>query len=158
MVDSMKSRTEEYFALRQKEMPTEDKVKEDPLSAGIVAGASSGHIEIEDDWTAYHKSLELSEFIKGDLNRLYMNGIEEEYFQTDERQALLTNSLMLWCMLHKETSYRQGMHEIVAPIVWVLEEELRYCSSHSHEGRKPSRWRERWRPPRSGYSRPLCDT
>ncbi len=130
MMDVLRSRTEEYYALRQKEIPTEDKVKEDPLSAAQMAGASSRDDDIEDDWTAYHKSLELSEFIKGDLTRLYMNGVEEEYFQTEERQALLTNVLMLWCMLHKETSYRQGMHEVVAPILLVLEEELGDCSSH----------------------------
>ena len=84
----IKGKTDEYYALRHKEMPTEDKVKGRYLSAVQMAKATSEDDEIEDDWTAYHKSLELSEFIKGDLRRLYMRGIEEEYFQT-ARQALL---------------------------------------------------------------------
>lgn len=52
-----------------------------------------------------------------------MNGIEDEYFKNERRQGMLLNILFLWASLHPKTSYRQGMHEIVAPILYVLEQE-----------------------------------
>ena len=53
-----------------------------------------------------------------------MNGISEEYFKTERRQAMLLNILFVWSSLHSTTSYRQGMHEITAPILYVLEQEI----------------------------------
>lgn len=52
-----------------------------------------------------------------------MNGVADEYFKTEKRQAMLLNILFIWSKLHPDTSYRQGMHEIVAPIFYVLEQE-----------------------------------
>jgi hypothetical protein len=52
-----------------------------------------------------------------------MNGVADDYFKTDRRQAMLLNVLFLWAQFHPQTSYRQGMHEIAAPLLLVLEEE-----------------------------------
>jgi hypothetical protein len=73
----------------------------------------------------------LISFIKGDLERLYMNGVTDEYFKTDRRQAMLLNILFIWAQLHPQTSYRQGMHEIVAPFLLVLEEEREEWAMHT---------------------------
>jgi hypothetical protein len=107
------------------------KVAADPLS-GLAADSDSGsgagaggEAEASDEWTAYYKNVELSNFINGDLDRLYMNGIDDEYFQKPERRQILLNVLLLWALLHKKTSYRQGMHELAGPILFVLEEEMR---------------------------------
>lgn len=53
-----------------------------------------------------------------------MSGIEDEYFQHPSRRDLILDVLYIWAATHKTTSYRQGMHEIVAPILFVLEMEL----------------------------------
>ena len=63
-------------------------------------------------------------FIQGDLERLYMNGIEGEYFQEPHRARALLNVLFVWAEQHPGTAgYRQGMHEIAAPVLLALEAE-----------------------------------
>lgn len=121
----------DYYKLKEDKMPSLVKVAADPLSglasdsdSGSAAGAG-GEAEAGDEWTAYYKNVELSNFINGDLDRLYMNGIDDEYFQKPERRQILLNVLLLWALLHKKTSYRQGMHELAGPILFVLEEEMR---------------------------------
>lgn len=52
-----------------------------------------------------------------------MNGIEDSYFHTPERQALLLHVLFIWSSVHDSIGYRQGMHEIAGPILFVVEEE-----------------------------------
>ena len=52
-----------------------------------------------------------------------MSGIEDEYFQIPRRRDIILTVLFLWASQHKITSYRQGMHEIAGPILYVLETE-----------------------------------
>jgi TBC1 domain family protein 5 len=108
----------DYEVLKNKILPSLDKVKADPLSA-----LSSGEGQSE-EWSQYYKNVELSNFIKGDLDRLYLTGIEEEnYFQTKNRRGMLLSILFLWSLQNPSTSYRQGMHEIVGCILFVIETE-----------------------------------
>jgi hypothetical protein len=68
--------------------------------------------------------VEVVKFIQGDLERLYMAGIEGEYFQEAGRARVLLNVLFVWAEEHPHTSgYRQGMHEIAAPVLLALEAE-----------------------------------
>ena len=54
-----------------------------------------------------------------------MNGLVNElYFQNKRNQDILLHVLFVWSHLHKNTGYRQGMHEIVAPILYVLQNEI----------------------------------
>eukprot|EP01043_Picozoa_sp_COSAG02_P000981 COSAG02_NODE_20_length_53673_cov_86.864841_16_plen_231_part_00 len=70
-----------------------------------------------------------------DVNRIYP---EEEFFASVSIRALLTDVLTIWALEHPYTedtpealgtptaqSYRQGMHELLAPFVYVLENEKR---------------------------------
>lgn len=108
----------DYNALKLKILPSLDKVSVDPLS-----GFSSGG-EQSEEWSQYYKNIELSNFIKGDLDRLYLTGIEEDgYFQTANRRSMLSSILFLWSLQNPTTSYRQGMHEIVGCILYVVEIE-----------------------------------
>lgn len=61
--------------------------------------------------------------IKADLERLYPTGCGE-HFLAPARQELLLSVLSLWADLHPDTGYRQGMHEVLAPFVLVLEKEV----------------------------------
>ena len=74
----------------------------DPLSA-LSTGDDQGS-----EWNAYYKNIELANFIKGDLERLYLNGVDEEYFHTPERRALLLSILFIWSAINPAISYRQG--------------------------------------------------
>jgi TBC1 domain family protein 5 len=36
---------------------------------------------------------------------------------------MMLDVLFIWCKLHPDVGYRQGMHEILAPILWVVERD-----------------------------------
>lgn len=48
---------------------------------------------------------------------------ENPYFRQPETQRMLLDILFVFCRLNPDVGYRQGMHEIVAPILWVVERE-----------------------------------
>jgi hypothetical protein len=119
---------QDYHDLKSRVMPSIDKVKDDPLSALSVGD------KISDEWSAYYKNVELNNFIKGDLDRLFLTGLDDEYFQTHEKREVLLALLFIWSMEHPMTSYRQGMHEIIGVVLYVIETEQvgweRYGNDH----------------------------
>ena len=48
---------------------------------------------------------------------------ESEYFRQPKTQKILLDVLFVFCKLNPDVSYRQGMHELVAPILWVVEKD-----------------------------------
>lgn len=48
---------------------------------------------------------------------------ENLYFRQPETQRMLLDILFIFCKLNPDVSYRQGMHEILAPILWVVERD-----------------------------------
>lgn len=36
---------------------------------------------------------------------------------------MMLDTLFVWCKMHPDIGYRQGMHEILAPILWVIERD-----------------------------------
>ena len=53
-----------------------------------------------------------------------MTGIADDYFEDQRRRDIILHVLFVWAAQHKTTSYRQGMHEIAGPILFVLEQEM----------------------------------
>ena len=45
---------------------------------------------------------------------------ENLYFREPSTQSILLDVLFIFCKLNADTGYRQGMHEILAPILWVV--------------------------------------
>ena len=45
---------------------------------------------------------------------------ENLYFREPETQTMLLDVLFIYCKLNMDIGYRQGMHEILAPILWVV--------------------------------------
>jgi len=45
---------------------------------------------------------------------------ENLYFREPSTQNMLLNILFVYCKLNRDIGYRQGMHEILAPIIWVV--------------------------------------
>lgn len=117
--------TADYISLKDKSLPTMDKVVADPLGAGGDSdGGVDSNVDGNDEWSAYHTSLATMEDIKMDLDRLYITGIVDEYFEKPHRISLLSNVLLLWACRNKEIAYRQGMHEVAACLLYAVEEEL----------------------------------
>ncbi|XP_074591746.1 uncharacterized protein LOC141847588 [Curcuma longa] len=77
-------------------------------------------------WSCYFRNAELEKMLDQDLSRLYPD--EESYFQTTTCQTMLRRILLLWCLIHPECGYRQGMHELLAPLLYVLNVDLQYLS------------------------------
>lgn len=65
----------------------------------------------------------MTDTIQADLERLFPTGCGD-HFLAPARQQLLLNVLSLWADVHPATAYRQGMHEVLAPIVLTLEKEV----------------------------------
>ncbi|KAF2857913.1 RabGAP/TBC, partial [Piedraia hortae CBS 480.64] len=48
---------------------------------------------------------------------------ENLYFRQPETQQMLTEILFVFAKLNPDVSYRQGMHELLAPVLWVVERD-----------------------------------
>lgn len=68
-------------------------------------------------WNRYFEDSELRIMIKQDVIRTFP---EIEFFQTSDVQAMMVNVLFHYARQHPQISYRQGMHELLAPIIFVL--------------------------------------
>ena len=69
--------------------------------------------------------------INADLDRLYLSGVDENYFQDQERRKMLENILFIWSGRHESIGYRQGMHEIAGTVFMVVETEFEGWSVHN---------------------------
>ena len=48
---------------------------------------------------------------------------EYEFFQLESTQKLLSQILYIWAAMHPRLSYKQGMNELLAPLVFVASQE-----------------------------------
>jgi len=105
---------EEYEALIKKYCIDPHKLEEtngvfDPLSQ-----------DENSPWNKYFQNEELKKDIYRDLERTYP---EQEFFQTEETQHNLCRALLVYSRDHPECGYRQGMHELLAPMYYVVHTE-----------------------------------
>ena len=89
---------------------------DDPLSA-MSDPLSQGE---DTPWQKYYAEQELLKEIEKDMERLYPEGCDN-FFEDANVRSYMSNVLFLWSRMHPETSYRQGMHEILAPLVFQME-------------------------------------
>ena len=48
---------------------------------------------------------------------------ENTYFRQAATQSMLLDILFIFCKLNPDIAYRQGMHELLAPVLWVVERD-----------------------------------
>ncbi|KAG0472239.1 hypothetical protein HPP92_016785 [Vanilla planifolia] len=77
-------------------------------------------------WGRFFRNAELEKIVDQDLSRLYPE--DDQYFQSPACQVILRRVLLVWCLRHPECGYKQGMHELLAPLVYVLHVDLEYLS------------------------------
>ncbi len=60
---------------------------------------------------------------------------ENLYFRQPETQKMMLDVLFIFCKLNQDVGYRQGMHELLAPVLWVVERDAIEPGSHddSHD-------------------------
>ncbi|KAL1210589.1 hypothetical protein V5N11_006908 [Cardamine amara subsp. amara] len=77
-------------------------------------------------WSRFFRNAELEKTLDQDLSRLYPE--HWSYFQAPGCQGMLRRILLLWCLKHPEYGYRQGMHELLAPLLYVLHVDVERLS------------------------------
>lgn len=61
---------------------------------------------------------------------------EIPYFRESGTQAMLLDVLFIFCKLNRDIGYRQGMHEVLAPILWVISRDAIDPQSFENASRK----------------------
>ncbi|CAA0842200.1 Ypt/Rab-GAP domain of gyp1p superfamily protein [Striga hermonthica] len=91
-------------------------------------------------WSRFFRNAELERMVDQDLTRLYPE--RGSYFQTSACQGMLRRILLLWCLRHPECGYRQGMHELLAPLLYVLHVDVNRLSEvrRAHEDHFPDKF------------------
>ncbi|KAL8279810.1 hypothetical protein RQP46_007660 [Phenoliferia psychrophenolica] len=69
-------------------------------------------------WGTWFDDLELRRTIRQDVKRTFP---EIDYFREPETQDKMTDLLFILCKLSPEIGYRQGMHELLAPLLWAVD-------------------------------------
>ncbi|KAL8885016.1 MAG: hypothetical protein Q9192_006721 [Flavoplaca navasiana] len=90
--------------LRDIEHP--DNISADPLTA-----------DDSSPWTILRQDEELRAEIFQDVERCMPENL---YFREPATQSMLLDILFIYCKLNPDVGYRQGMHEVLAPILWVV--------------------------------------
>ncbi|GBE80030.1 RabGAP/TBC protein [Sparassis crispa] len=72
----------------------------------------------ENPWTKWFESVDLRKTILQDVERTFP---DVGYFRDPEVQAQLTNILFVHSVMHPDVGYRQGMHELLAPLYFAVD-------------------------------------
>lgn len=75
---------------------------------------------MQNPWSAFFENAELQKTINQDVLRTYP---EDEFFQTTNVRQMMLRILFIYAKLNPSLAYKQGMHELLAPIIYVLEKE-----------------------------------
>lgn len=76
-------------------------------------------------WNQYFEDSELKKLIRQDVVRTFP---EVEFFQSPRIRDLMVTVLFCYARQHPEVGYRQGMHEVLAPLIFVL-----HCDHQAHQ-------------------------
>ncbi|KAL8668368.1 MAG: hypothetical protein Q9168_007001 [Polycauliona sp. 1 TL-2023] len=102
-----------YGTLREhflRDIQHPDNVSADPLTA-----------EDSSPWTILRQDEELRAEISLDVDRCMPENL---YFREPATQSMLLDILFIYCKLNPDVGYRQGMHEVLAPILWVISRDV----------------------------------
>ncbi|XP_052753518.1 TBC1 domain family member 5 [Galleria mellonella] len=78
----------------------------------------------ESAWKQHFCDIELKALILQDVVRTFP---DEVYFREKEVQDLMVDVLFFWARSHSHVGYRQGMHEILAPLLFELHLDRKFA-------------------------------
>ena len=113
-----------YDRLRASQTP-DVTLLDDPLGAG--GGGQS------EAWAAYYAARELQDEIQKDLDRLYPDG-DDPFFAAEPTLSTLRRVLFAWAQSEPAVGYRQGMHEVCAPLLFVVHSAYEHLRSDPGAG------------------------
>jgi Rab-GTPase-TBC domain len=119
--DELSKRKEEYARLLGDYVvdPNEAEAVDDPLSQAESSV-----------WNKYFENRELEQVIETDVVRTYP---EQEFFRRKDIQEQMSRVLFLYARLYPKLSYRQGMHELLAPVLFLLHREVDFYESEAQD-------------------------
>ncbi|KAJ1658859.1 hypothetical protein IWQ61_001979 [Dispira simplex] len=112
--------------------PEKSEVTVSPISSGEVQDRTAdtptvdlsvhNPLSLEEDspWQQHFQDEELKVLIRQDVRRTFP---DQTCFHNPRAQTMLEDILFVYCKVHQGVSYRQGMHELLAPLWKVIEEE-----------------------------------
>ncbi|GAA5976633.1 hypothetical protein JCM10908_005576 [Rhodotorula pacifica] len=83
-----------------------------------VKGNNPLGLDEENPWKTWFADLELRKTIRQDVLRTFP---DVSYFRSSSAQDRLTDLLFIFCKLTPQIGYRQGMHELLAPLLWLVD-------------------------------------
>ncbi|MCJ1398182.1 hypothetical protein MMC11_001379 [Xylographa trunciseda] len=86
-------------------------------------------------WNTLRRDEILRDEIYQDVERCMPENL---YFREPTTQTILLDILFIFCKLNADTGYRQGMHEVLAPILWVVSRDAIDPSTLTEEDSKIS--------------------
>ncbi|KAL8828906.1 MAG: hypothetical protein Q9191_002318 [Dirinaria sp. TL-2023a] len=87
-------------------------------------------------WSNLRQDEELRAEIFQDVERCMP---ENSYFREPATQSMLLDILFIFCKLNQDIGYRQGMHEVLAPILWVISRDAIDPQSFANAAQKDAR-------------------
>ncbi|XP_010913746.2 uncharacterized protein [Elaeis guineensis] len=114
-----------YVRLKRRLLVNSHPSKDENRSSGVIMDDPLSQSP-DSKWGRFFRNAELEKMLDQDLSRLYPE--HGSYFQTAACQLMLRQILLLWCLKHPEYGYRKGMHELLAPLLYVLHVDLQHLS------------------------------
>ncbi|VDN07460.1 unnamed protein product [Thelazia callipaeda] len=108
------SRTRSSYAKLKSRWLTNPRDKTLTMDPNISNPLSLGE---ENPWQQYFADSKLRECISCDVERTFP---ELEYFKANEVRSSMIDILFIYAKQHPDIAYRQGMHEILATLIFVL--------------------------------------
>ena len=118
-----------YSELQQR-LSVQERLKDSALDPIINNPLSQDE---ESPWNQHFRDDELRKLIWQDVARTFP---EVEYFQSAAVRDTMVNVLFVYARSHPDISYRQGMHELLAPLVFVLNNDREAYSSAKASGKE----------------------
>ena len=118
-----------YSDLQQR-LSVQERLKDSALDPIINNPLSQDE---ESPWNQHFRDDELRRLIWQDVARTFP---EVEYFQSAAVRETMVNVLFVFARSHTDICYRQGMHELLAPLVFVLNNDREAFSSAKASGKE----------------------
>ena len=77
-------------------------------------------MEEDNPYQEFYKVQQLVDEIDMDLQRCCIKGVDDDFFQEERILSMMRGVLTVWASDNPETSYRQGMHEVLGVVLLAL--------------------------------------
>lgn len=114
-----------YVRLKRRLLVNPHPSKDENRSSGVIMDDPLSQSP-DSKWGRFFRNAELEKMLDQDLSQLHPE--LGSYFQTAACQSMLRQILLLWCLDHPKYGYRKGMHELLAPLLYVLHVDLQHLS------------------------------